>query len=83
MQFRNIIHEPVIRRMTTGTVHPDRLLVNVGVTGNTFRTGFCKYQCFVTIPAIHHHMLTFQRELRSRIVIEAECVAPDFPTRCG
>jgi len=37
MQFRDIIHQPIIWRMATGTIRTDGLPVDVGMAGNTFR----------------------------------------------
>lgn len=39
MQFRNKIHQPVFSIVATGTVHAQRLLVDIRMAGKTI--GFC------------------------------------------
>lgn len=48
----NVIHQPVIRSMTAGTVISHRHLVYIGMAGDAIDLRSSKHQCLVTIPAV-------------------------------
>lgn len=80
VQCGNVIDQPVLGGMTTGAVGAGRPVVQIGMTGNTFRARFRKDQRLVANPAIHPGMLTGQGKT-SVIVIKAQRILPEFPAR--
>ena len=57
VQCGDVIDQPVGAAVATGAVRPHRLLVHIGVAGNTIRTGLRKDQAGVAGAAIHYGML--------------------------
>ena len=57
VQFRNIVHQPVLCIMTPGAVFSDGSVVQIGVTGNAVGIGIRKNHGFMAGPAIHPHVL--------------------------
>lgn len=60
MYICDLVHQPIGRRMATGTIRPNRLLVYISVTSDTIRRCLRKYQAFVATPAIHRSMPALQ-----------------------
>ena len=79
MQFRNIVHQPVRRRMTAGAVCPNSSAVHIRVAGNALGTRFLKNQGLMAIPAIHLGVLPLKRK-SGKAVVERKGVHVNFPT---
>lgn len=60
MDLGNVVDEPVVGRMTPGTILADGLLVNVGMAGNAFCACIRKDHGRVATPAVDQGMLTLQ-----------------------
>lgn len=58
----DIVHQPVVGCMTTSTILPHRLLVDIVMARDTFRAGIRKDHRCVAAPAIYQGMLTLQVE---------------------
>lgn len=54
VKFRHIIHQPIIRSMTAGTIVPHRHLVHIGMAGDAIGFGLVKNEGRVAIPAIDY-----------------------------
>lgn len=71
MQFRNVIHQPVIGAVAAGAIIPNSILVNIGMTGITVGLSFLKKEAAVAFPAIQNSMLAVKRELRFVVLKKA------------
>ncbi len=65
--------------MTPGTFRPKCLIVHVGVTVNTLRSGFCKLQGGMAQPAGDGLVLSDQWKFGGAMV-EGQCFQIDLPS---
>lgn len=79
MQAGDIIHQPVIRRMASGTIRPNGGPVHIRMAGNALGVRLRKNESLVALPAIHPGMLSRQRESGGRVV-EREGIGINGPT---
>lgn len=79
MQLRYVVHQPILRRMATGTVRPDSSTVHIRMAGNTLGTGLREYKGLVALPAIYPHMLPLKPE-SSGVVVKRKGIGIDRPT---
>lgn len=79
MQAGDIIHQPVIRRMASGTIRPNSGPVHIRMAGNALGVRLRKNERLVALPAIHPGMLPRQRESGGRVV-ERKGIGINGPT---
>jgi len=75
----NIFNDPGSGGMTPGTIHPNSLVVHVGVAAGTFCLSLSENKGWMTQPAINHIMLPLQGQTGS-IVIKRVYVWVQFPS---
>ena len=83
VQLRDPVHQPVGGSMATRTIGAQRLLVHIGMAGNTFPAGFGKNQAFVAGPAVNVCVLTLQGKFRFTMVKTQRIGAPGHARHAG
>lgn len=78
MDLGDIIHQPVVGRMTSRAILTHCLLVDIGMAGNTISGCFRKDHGCVTGPAVDKRMLSVQSKTGG-LVIEEEVFPQGLP----
>ncbi len=74
VEVLDILHQPMVRAVTPGTVRPDRLLMDIRMATDTGNGYFLKNQGGMTVAAIRNHMFSCQRKVRGLVMIEKKGV---------
>jgi hypothetical protein len=81
VEFRNSVHQPGFRCVTTNAVIPDTLTVYVLMTRDTFGWCFGKDQRLVAVAAVHRPVGSLQSKTHG-VVVEMKGVNVYFPSSC-
>lgn len=80
VQRCDVVNQPIGRSMAAGAVGSHRLLVHIGMAGNTIRIGFRKDQTRVAGSAVYDGMTPLQFKI-GFVVMKTKRVKPIFPAR--
>ncbi len=80
VQGGNVVHQPVVGGMATGTIRTQRLVVHIRMAGNTFQAGIREHKGFVAFFAFNILVPTGKRKIGAGIVVETGRIEYHFPT---
>lgn len=78
VQLRDIVYQPIMRRMTSGAVHAHGLVVDVGMAIYTLGACLGKDHRNMAAPAVHRSVAAAKRKA-GRIVIKLDGFVGNFP----